>query len=42
MSREEALKKLEEEWPQEKTSWENAIELGEDPAEVLSLLESFA
>lgn len=35
MSKEEALKKLEEEFPTGKAAWENAVALGEDPEEVL-------
>ena len=42
MTREEALAKLEEEWPQEKRYWEHCIKEGMDPTEILSLLESFA
>ena len=42
MSREEAIRKLEEEWPQEKDVWGHCLSQGLDPVEVLSLLESFA
>lgn len=42
LTREEALKKLEKEWPQEKDIWEFQLSQGEDPVEVLGLLESFA
>lgn len=40
MSKEEALKKLEEEFPTGKAAWENAIEMGEDPVEVLEFFRA--
>ena len=40
MTKEEALKKLEEEFPTAKPAWENAIALGVDPIEELEFLRS--
>ena len=41
MTQEEALKKLEEEFPQEKDVWELAIQMGTSPEQALEQMESF-
>ena len=41
MPKEEALKKLEEEWLQERDLWEHLLSMGRDPVKVLEFMESF-